>query len=132
VTADIAPDSRLQDRNKCTRMGFWDLPDGSQVWIEQSPVYCPSCGKFYGWVPKDNTTFSFWLCRQCFEDYGAIAGTLVSSDEDFCRNVEYEMMNKFGGALTDLQFFKLSEHDDLGTALTKLAKESPYKVYRQP
>lgn len=135
VGTDILPDSRLLggDSTLNSVMGDWQLPDGSIVRIEVVPTYCGSCGLASGqYVPKDNTVFTFCLCRPCYEKYGEIAGTMVSSVEEFNRAVEAEMMEKFGRALTDLELFQLLEQGQLGSALEKLNKESPYKVWKQP
>ncbi len=128
----VLPDSRLLHGDSSTEsiMGDWALPDGTVVRIEVVPTYCGSCGRpSKQYVPKDNTAFYFCLCRPCFDKYGHIAGTMVSTVEEFNRDVEYEMMNKFGRALTDLELFHLLERGELGTALEKLNRESPYKVW---
>ena len=44
--------------------------------------------------------------------------------------VAYEMRERFGRELTDLELFRKAERGELGTALELLARESPYKVYR--
>jgi len=98
--------------------------------IEMVPAYCANCGLCNWYVPKDNTTFAFYLCNQCHEQYGEIAGHYAMPDEQFCQNVSNEMHEKFKRDLTDLEIFKLLEKGELGTSLELLVKESPYKVYK--
>lgn len=128
VNTHVLPDSRLHDDSLGSIMVDWDMPDGSKVRIEVVPIYCGNCGKLYGHVPKENTTFVFWLCRKCFEHHGAIAGTYAMPDDEFNQKVAFEMREKFHRDLTDLELFHLAEHGKLGTALENLVKDSPYLV----
>ena len=125
---NVLPDSRLHDRLHGSVMADWTLTDGSTVRIEMAAVYCASCGVPFGWVPAENTAFAFWLCNQCFEQYGAVVGTCVMPDEEFCRNVQHEMQAKHGRDLSELELFRLIEQGKLGKELELLARESPYKV----
>ncbi len=125
---DVLPDSRLREP-KGTAMVDWPLPSGKTVRVEAEKVFCANCGVPYGYVPKENTAFTCWLCNQCFEQYGAVAGTFAVPDEQFCRAVEYEMTERFGRALTDLEILAAMDQGKLGSALEKLARESPYPVY---
>ncbi len=130
---DVLPDSRLNDGDSTLNslMVDWELIGGGTVRIEVVPVFCASCGKPYGHVPKENTVFVCWLCRPCHEKFGVIAGTYATSDEQFCLDVAHEMKERFGRDLTDLELFQKMERGELGTALTLLEKESPFKVYKQ-
>lgn len=131
VNEHTLPDSRLAQRPDLeTFMGEWTMPDGSFIRCEIQPIFCANCGKKYGYVPKDNTTFACYLCNKCFETWGAIAGTYAVLDDDFHQAVQHEMETRFGRTLTELEIFKLAEHGRLGTALEKLEKESPYQVMR--
>jgi hypothetical protein len=130
--AHILPDCRLKDK-KGTLMVDWPLPGGGTVRIEVEPSFCANCGNPNPhYVPKDNTTFDFWLCNQCAEDYGEIAGTYMMPDEEFNRAVEAEMLDRFGRSLDVMEIAVAVDRGTLGTALELLAKESPYKVYREP
>jgi hypothetical protein len=129
ATSDILPDSRLKE-TKGSVMADWPLPDGRTVRLEAVPIYCAHCGIKYGFVPKENQIFDFWLCRKCFEKYGHVLGCYVQPDEEFCRDVEFEMMERFGRPLTDIEIFAAAEQGQLGSALEKLEKDSPYPVMR--
>jgi hypothetical protein len=125
----ILPDSRARE-SKGSKMVDWAMPDGTTRRIEVEICYCANCGKPSQWVPKDNTAAAFYLCDECFEKYGAIAGTCAVSDQQFCENVVQEMLDAHGRPLTDLELFKLMEQGELGTGLELLMRESPYKVYK--
>lgn len=125
--ASVLPDSRLQSAVGCI-MADWELPDGRTVRIEVQPIFCGNCGKHYGFVPKENTTFAFWLCRKCYEKYGAVAGTCAVPEDEFNRSVEAEMVERFGRSLTAVEVAALKEQDKLGRMLELLEKESPYPV----
>lgn len=127
MSMHILPDSRLKEA-KGTVIVNWELTDGSTVRIEVEPIYCANCGKLYGYVPKENTTFAFWLCRKCFEAHGEIAGTYAVPEDEFNQKVQTEMQERFGRDLTDLEIFKLLEQGELGRPLELLIRESPYKV----
>jgi hypothetical protein len=71
---DLLPDSRLQHRECGTIRG----PGGN--WV---PIFCANCGAPGGVVPEENMTFAFYLCNACYEQYGAIAGTMAVPDEVF-------------------------------------------------
>ena len=126
---DVLPDSRLTQRPDLgTQMVDWELPDGTTVRCEAQPIYCANCGKFYGHVPKENTTFAFYMCQPCFDKYGALAGTLAVPDDEFHRNVEAEMMARFGKVLNPFEIAAAKDQGLLGPLLTLLEKESPFKV----
>ena len=74
---EILPDSRLKIPTNVIRG-----PGGN--WV---PIFCANCGSAGGRVPVDNMTFAFWLCENCFEQYGAIAATMVMPDEVFWKQV---------------------------------------------
>ncbi len=127
---DVLPDSRLQRHKIGTKIVDWPLIGGGTARIEVEMVYCASCGHLYGWVPLENTTFACFLCDQCYSQYGDIEGTWVASDEEFNRNVVYEMDRRYGHTLTAEEILREIEGHTLGTALEKLMRESPYKVSR--
>src|SRR4051812_3186131 len=97
----LLPDSRLQDRDQGTVMMDWELLGGGIMRLEMSPVFCGNCGVLSRYVPKENTSFAFYLCGKCFRTYGAIAGTFALPDDEFDRAVQHEMETRFGRALTD-------------------------------
>lgn len=124
----VLPDSRLRDQTLGSQVVDWPLPGGKTVRCEAVRIYCANCGKLYGWVPKDNTAFAFWLCRKCFEAYGDCAGLCAVPDEEFAKAVVYEMRERFGRTLSEEEILYYGERGELGTALESLAKESPYPV----
>src|SRR5437879_633702 len=90
----VLPDSRLKDRSFGTVMANF------LGWrVEMEPIFCP-CGKPYGYVPKDNTSFVCWLCRECYEKFGAIANTYAVPEDEFNNAVAFEMMAKHGKFLS--------------------------------
>lgn len=120
--SDILPDSRLLSEVGTVLV---DWPGFGRV--ECVPVFCANCGAPHGYVPKENTTFSFWLCQPCFETYGTIADTMVMPDHEFWQDVEQEMLTHFGHALDPTELLIL-EQQGWGP-LASLAKASPIKVY---
>ena len=125
--AHILPDSRLKDQSQGSKIMDWTLPDGRKVTVEVSPVFCANCGIPYGYVPKDNTSWTFWLCRPCFDTYGDIASTYAVSDTDFNEAIANEMEERFGFVLTPEEIAIVEDQGQLGTALEKLLRESPYQ-----
>ena len=124
----LLPDSRLANETLGSQMVMWKMPDGREVRVEAIKIYCANCGKLFGYVPRENCTFAFWQCAKCFEKLGAIAGTCAVPDDEFDRAVAFEMQERFGHALTDEEILHYYERGELGTALEKLARESPYPV----
>lgn len=125
----VLPDSRLAaDPGKGCFMADWQLCDGSTVRIEVQPVYCANCGKLYGHIPKENTCFVCYFCRQCYEKYGTIAGTYAVPDQQFAEAVHYEMIQQYGKDLTALEIAALADQGKLSAALVNLEKDSPYPV----
>lgn len=121
---DFLPDSRLKDRSCETVVGDFQLPDGRSVRLEMSPLYCVGCGKLGAYCPKDNTIGVTYICRKCFEaDSNAFAGCVVS-DEQFARDVAYEMERRFGRSLTEIEVAQ--NEGNLGAALEALVRDSPY------
>lgn len=120
----ILPDSRLSRRPDFgTTMMEWSLPSGV-VKVEVVPIFCASCGKHAGYCPRENTTFLFYQCNQCFEKYGLIPGTYAMPDDEFCQAVAHEMDAAFGRHLTDFEVNVLSERSELPPALAALEKDS--------
>lgn len=129
MTKNILPDSRLSQRPDfgCV-MGDWQLPSGEYVRIEMQPIFC-QCGKMFGYVPRDTTCFAFWLCNKCFEIYGEIAGMWALPEEEFCKNVEYELEARFARRnMTEKDILIEIENNNIGSALAALARESPFPV----
>jgi hypothetical protein len=105
----------------------WPLSDGRSVRIEVEPTYCAHCGKQGPYVPRENTTWAFWLCQPCADTCGEIAGTYMMPDEEFNRKVEVEMLDRFGRVLTYNEAVCYESRGLLGRSLELLIKESPYK-----
>mgnify|MGYP001613420978 CR=1 FL=1 len=125
----MLPDSRLSQRPDLgCQVVDWPLAGGGIVRIEAQPIYCGNCGVLYGWVPRENTTFAFWLCQQCFELYGNVVGCCAVPEDEFNKAVAYEMEERFGRGLTVGEIAVAKDLDRLGTALEKLERESPYPV----
>src|SRR5262245_40247221 len=106
MRADILPDSRMKNETVGSVMADWPMADGKTVRVECVKVYCGNCGKEYGFVPRENTTFAFWLCNQCFEKYGAVAGTFALPDEEFCQAVQHEMQERLGRDLSEQEILR--------------------------
>jgi hypothetical protein len=106
----------------------WELPNGDVVLIEAEHVFCCSCGKLYGLVPKENTVETVVICRKCFETYGAelIAGYYVQKTDEFCKDVEQEMHDRYGRTLTDEELYNEDRDHNLGPALEALIRDSPF------
>jgi hypothetical protein len=125
----ILPDSRAKNVTVGSKIVDWPLPDGTTVRLEAVLIYCASCGKEYGYVPHENTVFAFYLCNKCFENYGKIAGTYAVPEEEFCKAVEHEVMERFGrNNLTEQDILNIISGNNLGSALAALARESPFPV----
>lgn len=130
----VLPDSRLKNRDFGTVMGDFELPGGGTVRLEMSPVYCASCGKPFGHVPRDNTTFAFWLCNNCYRAHGHVVGTYAVPDAEWSAAVRHELQAKFGGRdATPAEIDALAEAGRLGPALEALLRDSPVPgVDRRP
>lgn len=127
----VLPSSLLTHRPDLgSRMVDWPMPDGTTVRCECVQVFCANCGTPYGWVPKDNTTFAFWLCDECFKKHGPPPGTYVSPDDEFRRKLQEEMVAKHGRILTSEELLRLADRNELGP-LALLLRETPYKEYRK-
>lgn len=123
---DTLPDSRLSNTDFGAQLIDWPLPDGRTVRIECLPCFCANCGTPGPFVPKENTTYAFWLCQPCFDAYGEIAGTLTVPDVDFWASVEAEMIEHFGHILTQHELAALAEQG--WGKLASLAKDSPIRL----
>ena len=122
---DVLPESRLiHDPTNGSVMADWVTPSGKTVRIECVRVYCANCGVHHGYVPRENTTWAFWLCQKCYEKYGVPASLMVQPDDEFWQNVHAEMIAQFGHVLSQAELERLAEVD-LGPLLSKLMKESP-------
>lgn len=128
----VLPDSRLKDQTLGSMVVDWPLPGGRTVRCEAVRVYCANCGKLYGWVPKDNTAFAFWLCGKCHGKLGPAAGLCAVPDQEFADAVAFEMRERFGRDLSESEIAYHAGRGELGTALEKLAQESPYPVPSHP
>ena len=109
--ADLLPDSRMTDRRQ-----FVPGPYGAQV-----PIFCANCGTDGGWVPEENMTFVFYLCRPCAETYGEIAGMTMTPDEIFFERVKQEQLEAHGRFLSEQELHDVVAADasPLATLLTE-------------
>ena len=124
---DTLPESRLKDRNQGSKFMDWPLQDGATIRVEVVPVFCANCGVDNGYVPKDNTTFAFFLCRRCFEVYGEIAGTYAEPDQQFWTTVREAMEEEYGHVLDQRELMILAAQG--WGVLAPLVKESPIKLF---
>jgi hypothetical protein len=126
---DFLPDSRLQNRDKNAVMGDWIFPSGRRERIQWEAVHCANCGVLGAYAPTSQS-FLFYLCGKCFRDSGPITGTMMVPDDVFNEAVAYEIRERFGHDLTLDELVNKERSGELGTALEKLARESPYTVWR--
>ena len=125
----ILPDSRLTHRQDFNSVIMdWPIGDdsGRVVRVECVRLYCPSCGEFGGWCPKENTSFVFWICQKCFDKYGVPYGTIVSSDDAFREKLKAEMLEQYGRCLT-AEELKVKEEENLLGDIKLLLRESPWR-----
>ncbi len=127
MVADVLPDSRLKlnPSHGCI-MGDWQMLGGSTVRIELQPIFCVSCGKLWGYVPKENTVHVTHICNKCFRNDPNVFDGMVASDDQFMNDVQHEMQSRFGHDLTDQEVFDLLQGNNLGNALNSLILDSPY------
>jgi|SRR5438445_3878637 len=109
--AELLPDCRSRER-----LGSIRGPLGT--WV---PVYCANCGAEGGLVPEENMTFLFYLCNQCAETYGNIAGTMMMPDEVFWEKLKQEQLETYGRFLTEQELIALVEEGT--SSLAKLIKD---------
>ena len=99
---DLLPDSRL--KHIVTPKGRVFTASGAFV-----PVFCANCGADGGLCPEEGTTFLFYLCNNCAEKYGKIAGTLMMPDEVFWQKLKDEQMASHGRYLTEQELLAVVE-----------------------
>lgn len=85
--SDILPDSRLQ-HHKTQVVRGWHPYAG---WLNYEPIFCANCGQYGGHVPEEST-FAFYLCDNCFEEHGPIAGLMMVPDEVFWEQVRQDQV----------------------------------------
>lgn len=112
---DILPDSRLKPRAKGAKGTKWHM---GMWWV---PVFCANCGTPFGYVPEENCDFACWLCNECSEKHGAVAGTMMMPDEVFWQKVEEAQLEHWGRTLGQEELLKLLEEND--HPLAKLMRE---------
>ena len=109
---NILPDCRVQNNPRTVflgALGYWQH------------VYCGMCHKEGPAVPKENMTFAFWLCNECFSTQGEITNTYVMPDEVFFERVRQEQLASYGRYLSAEEFVAVVEEGT--TPLAKLLKE---------
>src|SRR5207245_5676494 len=84
LSPDIRPDSRARDEK-------------GAIWVDSKwlvPIYCMSCGDPAGYsLPKETCTFVGWLCNDCVETYGLMAGMWLMPDEVFWEEMAGELQH---------------------------------------
>ena len=115
---DILPDSRARDPKDLipSKVGYW------------TPLDCASCGNSGGMVPEENCNFAFWLCKDCFEKYGEIAGTLVVPDQVFWQKAKEEQLEKYGRLLDPVEIDVVARED--ASPLATLIREG-FKIIKR-
>ena len=108
---DILPDSRA----KTTKGRVFR---GSQAWVT---VFCAACHREGGLV-TETVTFAFWLCRNCEDKHGAIAGTMKVPDHEFYEKMKQEQLAMAGRPLTHNELLQVVAEDC--TPLATLLKEA--------
>jgi hypothetical protein len=129
MSQDVLPDSRLLDP-KATVMTDWPVLDNGvirTIRLELEPIFCASCGRPNGYVPKDVLSWVCWLCRECSAKYGEDASHMLASDELFWADVASEMLDRFGHVLNQAELEALAAARQLGRNLELLERESPYR-----
>jgi hypothetical protein len=128
--SEVLPDSRLkpQDRLKGEREMPWELPDGSVVNVWAVQGFCVSCGKLLAWFPRDTTVHGCLICNTCYQRDPTVFAGMVESSEEFNRNLEAEMLDRYGRGLTGVELFHEYENQTLGVGLQMLLRETPYPV----
>lgn len=101
LRTDLLPDSRAREAK-----GRVFTPMGAFV-----PVFCANCGVDGGLCPEENMTFMFYLCNECAQTYGTIAGTLMMPDELFWEQVKQEQLAAYGRYLTEPELAAVVEAD---------------------
>jgi hypothetical protein len=112
IAKEVLPESRPLQR----KVAFW------RNGVAWTPVFCASCGKPYGFVPDELCTFACWLCNECSDKYGAIAGTMMMPDEQMWAKVHLELLERYGRFLSNEELLKLKEESTtpLGTLLREV------------
>jgi hypothetical protein len=100
------------------------------VRLELEPIFCFNCGAPNGYVPRGIMSFVSWLCEKCSLTWGELASLHKHADQDFWDKVTFELNSRFGRSLTQQEISMLAERGKLGSALEKLEKESPYKLFQ--
>ena len=123
MNQNLLPDSRLRRATK----GVIKILFGRWGMLNMVPVFCANCGKLGAYVPEENMTFACWLCDgPCSDQWGNLAGTYTSSDEEFWRKIAEEQAERYGRPLTQLEYQDAIDHP--WTAMKLLLKESPIKT----
>jgi hypothetical protein len=118
MSQDILPDSRMKNPTGVKRIEF-----GKWGRINMEPIFCASCGKLGAYAPSESMTFAFWLCDgPCTDQWGTLAGTYTTSDEEFFKKVAAEAVER-GCNLTEREIVAIEESSC--NPLSKLLKESP-------
>ena len=114
MSIDLLPESRAKNAGT-PKKSVWR---GNMWWV---PVYCANCGKEHGSVPEENCTFAFFLCDNCADKCGPIAGMYMEPDAVFYKKVEEAQLEKYGRLLTTEEL--LIQLDDVNSFISRLARD---------
>jgi hypothetical protein len=86
-------------------------------------LFCASCHKEGGRVMDTYlpAQYAFYLCNECADKYGEVAGCTKTPDDIFFEKVASAMREEYGGILTEKQV--LIELDNSHSPLSKLERE---------
>jgi hypothetical protein len=98
------------DRNFC--------PGGNWFYL-----YCANCGADGGRVMDTflPAQYAFYLCNECAEKHGEVAGCTATPDDVFRTKVQQAMIEKYGHLLTEFEV--LRELEDSHSIISKLERE---------
>lgn len=131
ANANVLPDSRLLDSKQGVVVADWKMLDGTVIRMPHQPIFCFNCGAPAGYVPEGVMSFVSYMCMKCAEEHGELAAHWQTKDEDFWAKVGEEMESRFGHVLDQFELAAVTEQGQLGSALEKLERESPYKVWNK-
>jgi len=86
-------------------------------------LYCASCHKEGGRVMDTYlpAQYAFYLCNECADKYGEVAGITKTPDDVFFEKVANAMQEEYGHALTEWEI--LNELKDPNSIISKLERE---------
>jgi hypothetical protein len=116
-TPDILPNCLLKTpKSDCSI----SAPYSGSSWFY---LFCANCGADGGRVMDTflPAQYAFYLCDECAEKWGEVAGCTATPDDVFQQKVHQAMLEKYGHCLTEIEVLK--ELDDPSSVISKLEKE---------